>query len=452
MGTRAIHFVRRPFDGRPKCGRWLVIAIVVSMARRSVHTDIADSIDRTLREEARGAELMLASVRTLALVLVTGLDTLLYLFPARAGWVRLSASLPLVAVAWCAGAAGLTVALRGGFYRPWLRWLIPLSDAALIYLTFAIAWGAAQNGDDELRRGLLVVWTVTAGLLAASGGLRLRPWAPMWTTFLAAVVFVAITAPATHPVWIVYGLAMLSCVGALAMWMMQVMRRTLRSEISRVTLQRFLPDRVLETSHDPMALLSDPRSLDATILVSDLRGFTSLVETMAPAETLELLNEIQGAFARAVRNEGGTVDKYLGDGMLAVFGAPEPMEDHAGRAVEAAIGMRQALETVNEKRRGRGQPLLKMGIGIHSGAVVTGCLGSGAHLEFTVIGDTVNTTSRLESVSKEKGVDVIVSEETASRIAQHSGTQELSILERLGEVPIRGRKEPLVVHRLLGGG
>jgi adenylate cyclase len=197
--------------------------------------------------------------------------------------------------------------------------------------------------------------------------------------------------------------------------------------------------------------LTEPRALDATVLVSDLRGFTTMSEELPPADVFELLNEIQGAFARAVRNEGGIVDKFLGDGMLAVFGAPEPVDDHALRAVEAAIGMRRELETVNAKRAKRGQADLRMGIGIHSGPVVAGCLGSGARLEFTVIGDTVNTASRIESLTKEHQVEVLVSEATYERIAEQSGTGELAIFRRVGEVAVRGRAHGLVVHTLLVG-
>lgn len=421
------------------------------MARASVHLVLADSIERTLREEGRRAELMLATVRTLALVLVTALDWLLYVVPSLGGWTRLTTSLPLLASCWCAGAAALTLALHRGFFTRWLQWAIPVTDAALIYATFALAWRERGAGDDELQHGLLLVWTVTAALLAASGGLRLQLSAPIWTTFLASIVFAAIAAPpTTHPVWLAYGLSMILCVGALAWWMMRVMRRALRSEIGKVTLQRFLPQRVIESSHDPVALLTSPRSVDATILVSDLRGFTSLAEKMSAVDTLDLLNEIQGAFARAVREHSGTVDKFLGDGMLAVFGAPEPDEQHAAHAIDAVFVMREALTALNERRASRSQPPLKMGVGIHSGPVVTGCLGSGAHLEFTVIGDTVNTASRLEGLTKEKGVDVIVSDATATRLEEQSGAGELAVLERIGEVPIRGRKEPLVVHRLRG--
>ena len=409
------------------------------MARQSVHQDIAQSVDRTLRDEARRAELMLATVRTLALFLVTCLNTVMYVAPGMAGWAHLSGWLPVFTAGWCALAAALAVALRRGFYGTWMRTVVPAADGALIYATFALAWDQAAGGDDELRHGLLVVWTVTAGLLAASGGLRLTRGSTVWTTCVAVLVLVLVLAGATHALWVVYAVSMLVCIGALAMWMTQIVRRATRSEVSRITLARFLPDRVIEAAReDPLALLTDPRSVDATILVSDLRGFTSLAETLSPAEALALLNEIQGAFARAVRGEGGTVDKFLGDGMLAVFGAPEPIDDHAARAVEAAVLMRRALEATNLGRASRGEPPLKMGVGIHSGPVVVGCLGSGAYLEFTVIGDTVNTASRLEGVTKEKGVDVIVSEETAVRVAEQAGTEELSTLQRLGEDPHSG--------------
>ncbi len=132
----------------------------------------------------------------------------------------------------------------------------------------------------------------------------------------------------------------------------------------------------------------------------------------------------------------------MGDGMLAVFGAPETVADHARRGFGAARAIRSALETVNQARAARREPPLRIGVGLHSGAVVTGCLGSGTRAEFTVIGDTVNTASRLEALTKEKGVDVIVSEETVRRLGAEEGVQAL------GEVAIRGRKEPLRVYAL----
>ncbi len=419
------------------------------MGRASAHADIAASVDRTLRVEARRAELMLASVRTIALFPVVLLNSVLYFFPAEAGFAHVNVWLPLLAFVWFSAAAVFAIALRRGFYRPWVTTVIPVTDALLIFATFTNAWRLALDGDAEVRRGVVIVWAICAALLAASGGLRLTRKSAIFTTVLAFVSYLGMIAVTTHIVWTFYGLNMLISVGALGMWMVSIMRRAIRSEVSKVTLQRFLPDRVIEAAGtNPLALLTEPRSIDATIMMTDLRGFTTMAEKMSPTEAFALLNEVQGTFARAVKDQGGTVDKFLGDGMLAVFGAPEALEDHAARAVEASINIRREIAALNIVREKASLPALKIGVAVHSGPVVTGCLGSGSRLEFTVIGDTVNTASRLESATKDKGTDVLVSGETTRRIAEQAGEQELAIFEPLGDIPIRGRKEPLVINGL----
>jgi class 3 adenylate cyclase len=421
------------------------------MARGSAHADIAASVDRTLKDEARRSELMLAGVRTVALVPVVFLNTFLYFFPAQAGFAHGNLWLITLPTAWVLASAGFTLALRRGFYRDWMRIVIPLVDAALILATNANSFRLSLDGDAAGQRGELVVWSISAALLAASGGLRLTRKAALFTTGLAFLDYLLMALTTTHAAWSIYGFAMLASVGALSMWMVGIVRRAIRSEISKVTLGRFLPESVIEAAgENPLSLLHEPRSIDATVLVTDLRGFTTLAETISPSEAFALLNEVQGAFARAVQKHGGTVDKFLGDGMLAVFGAPEPLEDHASRAVEATIEIRRVISDVNARRaKANDAEPLKIGVAVHSGAVVAGCIGSGARLEFTIIGDTVNTASRLEGATKEKGTDVLISGETARRIEEQAGTQETGILEPLGDIPIRGRKEPLAVFGLL---
>jgi class 3 adenylate cyclase len=419
------------------------------MARASAHADIAASVDRTLNVEARRAELMLASVRTVALGPVVLLNTVLFFFPAEAGFAHVNVWLPLLAGVWFLAAAGFAIALRRGFYRSWVTTVIPTTDAVLIFATFANAWHLAKDGDTEVRRGVVIVWSICAALLAASGGLRLTRRSAIFTTVLAFVSYLAMIGTTTHPVWTLFGLNMLISVGALGMWMVSIMRRAIRSEVSKVTLQRFLPDRVIQAAGtDPLTLLTEPRSIDATIMVTDLRGFTTMAEQMTPPEAFALLNEVQGAFAWAVKEQGGTIDKFLGDGMLAVFGAPEPQEDHASRAVEATVQIRRVIAKLNATREKHKLAPLKIGVAVHSGPVVTGCLGSGSRLEFTVIGDTVNTASRLESATKDKGTDVLISGETARRIAEQAGAQELAILLPMGDIPIRGRKDALEINGL----
>lgn len=213
-----------------------------------------------------------------------------------------------------------------------------------------------------------------------------------------------------------------------------------------MTLRRFLPARVIEGAlADPLSLLGEPRATDATILISDVRGFTRWAEDKPPAQVLAFLNEVQGALAEAVRSQGGMVDKFLGDGMLAVFGAPEPLADHADHALRSALTMRETIADITARRVAAGDDPVQLGIGIHSGEVVAGCLGSGLRLEFTVIGDTVNTASRLEALTKTQGTDLLVSETCHRRLADASG------LVRLGEVEVRGRQERLVVYTVPNG-
>jgi class 3 adenylate cyclase len=163
---------------------------------------------------------------------------------------------------------------------------------------------------------------------------------------------------------------------------------------------------------------------------------TTIAENLQPDEVLALLNEFQGELAAAVREHGGTIDKFMGDGMLAVFGAPEPLPDHASRALAAARAMLARIDALNAANPHRAP--LRLGIGIQSGKVVAGCLGSGERLEFTVIGGTVNTASRLEALTKAKGVPVLIGEGT-------TGQTSAADLVPLDSVTLRGHSRPLPI-------
>jgi class 3 adenylate cyclase len=266
---------------------------------------------------------------------------------------------------------------------------------------------------------------------------------------LAVAIFVGLGRVANAPgTSLLYVSAFLVAGGSMGFGTSQVVRRLLEGEIGRSTLERFLAPQVMRGAYgDPLSLLAEPRVVEATVLVSDLRDFTAFSESVSPVEVLTFLNEIQSEFAAAVRSNGGIIDKFMGDGMLAVFGAPVTQLDHASRAVQAARDIRVALTRVNEGRSLRNLPAVACGIGIHSGPVVTGCVGTGAHLEFTVLGDTVNTAARLEALTKERGLDVILSGETVARTAGGMGGGFPS----LGEVSLRGRRESVRIHGLAEG-
>jgi adenylate cyclase len=151
---------------------------------------------------------------------------------------------------------------------------------------------------------------------------------------------------------------------------------------------------------------------EATILFSDIRNFTTMAEGMAPSDVVTFLNDYFSEMVEAVFEQGGVLDKFIGDGLMAVFGSFGDMPDHPRRAVLAALRMKALLAKINGERGVAGKPPIAIGIGIHTGEVVVGNIGSRKRLEYTVIGDGVNTASRVESLNKEFGTTVLITEAT----------------------------------------
>ena len=415
----------------------------------SASRDLLASIERTLHEEARRNETRIADVRAFVLALTATLDYVVYRYPqATLGLPSFSPFNAAHAAGWFGVAAILAFALRRGLYRPWLRIALPAMDALLIFVLFATTW-STQRTVESMVSGAVVNVAAVCALFAATGGLRLTRTAALVTTALALADFGAIALVIGYaPGRAAFVGATVAATGLLGVWMTGIVRRAVASEVGRSTLARFLPQEVIDGAHDdPLRLLTEPRTVDATVVVTDLRGFTSLAETLAPGEVLELLSGFHGRLATVVRDHQGWVDKFMGDGMLAVFGAPQPLADHAARALAAAVALLRAVDTLNASRAGRGDVALRIGIGIHSGALVVGCLGAGPRLEFTVIGDTVNTAARLEAMTKDLGVDLLVSDDTLRRVAAGAAGRNLA-LARVGELAIRGRRTLLQVHTL----
>jgi adenylate cyclase len=184
--------------------------------------------------------------------------------------------------------------------------------------------------------------------------------------------------------------------------------------------------------------------LTATVLFSDMRGFTSISEKMAPEGVVGFLNDYLQRMVDIVFDEGGIVDKFIGDAVMAVFGAPMPKPDDATRAVRAALRMIEEVNRFNEQQKNEGGVEIDVGIGLHTGPLIAGNIGSDRKMEYTVIGDTVNTASRIESLNQDLKTHVLITQEC------YDATGKIFAVRELPRVLVKGKEQPLQLYEVLG--
>ena len=185
-----------------------------------------------------------------------------------------------------------------------------------------------------------------------------------------------------------------------------------RRSLVRLFSSYLPPDRARALARDPQAQNLEAENRELTILFCDLRGFTSLAENLPPLALRDLLNQYLSTATAIVHQHGGTLDKFIGDAVMAFWGAPQPQSDHAARAVRAAMALAQGMVPLNETLRARGLPEVGYGIGVATGVVCVGDLGSSARRAYTAVGDAVNLAARLESQTRQAGVGLLVSDTT----------------------------------------
>ncbi|MCS6972398.1 MAG: HAMP domain-containing protein [Leptospiraceae bacterium] len=183
--------------------------------------------------------------------------------------------------------------------------------------------------------------------------------------------------------------------------------------------------------------------LNAAVFFSDIRGFTAISETMEPEQVVEFLNEYMTLMVRIINETDGIVDKFIGDAIMAVWGVPRSKGNDAKNAVTACLRMREALQEFNKNRGGPGKPIIQIGCGLNYGPVLAGQIGSEDRLEYTVIGDTVNLASRIESLNKPLGTDILISSELYNIVGGEFDCVPMQ------KIKVKGKKEPQQVYAVL---
>lgn len=221
-------------------------------------------------------------------------------------------------------------------------------------------------------------------------------------------------------------------------------KRLAREEVARANYSRFMPEYVVKQLLDhPSSFRLGGVNQKITVLFSDIRGFTALSENANPEKIVGLLNKYFSAMSEIIFEHGGTLDKYIGDGLMALFGAPTASEEDALNAVKAAVTMQKRLVTLNEELRTEGFPEVSIGIGLHTGEATVGYIGSDKRSEYTAIGDTVNLASRLESNAA--GGQILMTEATA----EASGNRVPVIARE--PLSVKNRVQPVTVLEVKWG-
>ena len=180
------------------------------------------------------------------------------------------------------------------------------------------------------------------------------------------------------------------------------------------------------------------------IFFSDIRSFTSISEKLEPEEVVEFLNQYMTEMVNCVNKTGGIVDKFIGDAIMATWGALNPLPNETEAAIDASLLMRQALLVFNQGRGGDKKPIIKIGCGINSGYVISGQIGSNERLEYTVIGDSVNLASRIESLNKPFGTDLLISQDSYEQV------KDKYKVEKMPSIKVKGKEEPQTIYSVLG--
>lgn len=273
---------------------------------------------------------------------------------------------------------------------------------------------------------------------------------PLWGTLLATLAMAG-TMGMNLWLWNSQGLAM----SIVTLWLMMTslylfnmsygffVESRAKRQMTGLFGQYVPPELVDEMAKDPTAISMEGDSREMTVLFSDVRGFTTISEGLDPKELTQLMNEYLSPMTYVIQKHRGTIDKYMGDAIMAFWGAPLQDPDNAKHALQAAIGMIEELKVVQEAFAAKGWPPIKIGVGLNTGMMTVGNMGSTFRMAYTVMGDAVNLGSRLESITKQYGVNIIVSEFTKAKVPDF-------VYRELDKIQVKGKHEPVAIFEPIG--
>ncbi len=333
----------------------------------------------------------------------------------------------------------------GEIYRPLLKYFSITFDFILVMFMFLVYVETGIAPMFFQPQGQAAAILMVFFMLIALSALRHSQWAISYAGALSVSCGLWLSLIiAQSPLLAAHGTVVLGFTTALVVLFSRDFRDTFIRLHQRESLTRFLPKELVESiDRGDISLALGGEEKQVTLLLSDIRGFTSLSEKMPPSDLVDLLNEYLGRMTEVVFQYGGTLDKFMGDAILAVFGSPVSHGDDPIRAITTALKMEESLATLNEELAERGVSPLRIGIALHTGMVVAGNIGAPQRMDFTVIGDSVNLVSRIEGLNKVYDTNILMSEETyklVDEVFEGVLVAETSVRGREGEVRIYGVK------------